>query len=194
VRDGRKNQEDTGINPDRAGKIVWKYRKIFPVVLEYCCNQAQPTALTEKERSGEALMTAVKKNNPLKAGRQAGSNPGLYVVKDRETKPGSPARTTRKRTVPRFLSICLLAFGLYLAVMFAVGGYQVWQLKAKLKSLEEERRLLLEEQKALEEDIKSLNDPEIIERMARENLGMVKEGETVIMPAVTADHKSGQSR
>ncbi|MCR4440683.1 MAG: septum formation initiator family protein [Peptococcaceae bacterium] len=129
-------------------------------------------------------MAAVKKNGSGKAGRQASSRPDLYVINGSNLPP-AVSRTKRKRRISRFLSLCLFAFGLYLVIMFAVGGYQVWHLKAKLKSLEEEQRLLLQEQKELEEGIKSLNDPEIIERMARENLGMVKQGETVIIPALT---------
>jgi cell division protein FtsB len=93
-------------------------------------------------------------------------------------------RKTRRRKTPRYIKVCLSVVGLYLLVAFLTGGYQIWELSHKLHTLEDEQKMLIQQQKTLQEKVNSLNDPEIIERIAREDLGMVKTGETIIIPAV----------
>jgi len=93
-------------------------------------------------------------------------------------------RKTRRRKTPRYIKVCLSVVGLYLLVAFLTGGYQIWELSHKLHTLEDEQKMLIQQQKTLQEKVNSLNDPEIIERIAREDLGMVKTGETIIITAV----------
>lgn len=93
-------------------------------------------------------------------------------------------RRTKKRKTPRYFKICLSVLGLYLIFTFVTGGYQIWQLKKQMRVLEGEQNVLLQEQQGLANEIQSLNDPESIEKIARESLGMVKEGETIVVPAI----------
>ncbi|MDX9871999.1 MAG: septum formation initiator family protein [Clostridia bacterium] len=104
----------------------------------------------------------------------------------RTTKQTIVGRTKKKW--PRYLKVALSVAGLYVVFIFATGGYELWQLQQQMHILEEEQGALLEKQEALTEEIQSLNEPEIIERIARESLGMVKAGETIIVPAVPGEN------
>jgi len=114
------------------------------------------------------------------AGRRG--RPNLYIIDTNNPDPYASPLPKKKR--PGYLKIFAAVLGLYLLFSFLVGGYQVWQLKKQIQALESEQKLLLEQQNGLKEDIQSLNNAEIIERIARESLGMVKPGETVIIPAI----------
>lgn len=98
--------------------------------------------------------------------------------------PRQIVRKTRTRRTPRYLKIFFSALGLYLLFTFLTGGYQIWQLKKQINVLEQEQGTLLEKQQVLVNEMQSLNDPESIEKIARESLGMVKAGETIVVPAV----------
>lgn len=76
------------------------------------------------------------------------------------------------------------ALGLYLLFLFGKSGYDIWLLKEQMTELEQEQTRILEQQELLKQEIESLNDPEVIEKLARENLGMVQQGETIIVPAI----------
>jgi cell division protein FtsL len=93
-------------------------------------------------------------------------------------------RRTKKRKIPRYFKLCLSVLGLYLVFAFVTSGYQIWQLNKQIHVLEGEQDVLLQKQQGLTNEIQSLNDPESIERIARESLGMVKKGETVVVPAI----------
>lgn len=108
--------------------------------------------------------------------------PNLYVIEQSMTGE-QPVPLTPKKRRPGYLKLFAVVLGLYLLFSFIVGGYQVWQLKKQIQALENEQKNLLEKQKVLVDEMQSLNDPEIIERIARESLGMVKPGETIIVPA-----------
>jgi len=94
----------------------------------------------------------------------------------------------KKRRVPKYLKVLAAGLGLYLAALFCLGVYQMWDLKKQINTLEAEQRGLLEQQQRLKEEMNSLNSPQMIERIARESLRMVKPGETVIIPAYTGDN------
>ncbi|SHG43745.1 Septum formation initiator [Thermosyntropha lipolytica DSM 11003] len=53
----------------------------------------------------------------------------------------------------------------------------VWELETRKKALEAQKAQLLEENKRLNEEYQRATSLENIERIAREKLGMVKEGE-----------------
>jgi len=93
-------------------------------------------------------------------------------------------RRTKTRRTPRYIRICLFILGIYLIFTFVTSGYQIWQLKKQIYVLEEEQNTLLQKQQVLVNEIQSLNDPESIEKIARESLGMVKTGETIVVPAI----------
>ncbi len=76
-----------------------------------------------------------------------------------------------------------------LCCMVCVVGssvWQIWRLNAqvseRLDSLNQEKAKLLQEEKMLQEEIVLLNTPNYIEKLAREQLGLVKRGEILISP------------
>jgi cell division protein FtsB len=111
--------------------------------------------------------------------------PRLYVLNNEE----QVAKTIRKRRkIPKYFKLLSSALGVYLLFAFLAGGYEIWQLKKQLEQIDLEKKMLLEQRTQLEQDIKALQEPEIIERIARESLGLVKPGETVIVPAIPGEN------
>jgi septum formation initiator len=61
-----------------------------------------------------------------------------------------------------------------------IAGYSIYhfyEIKVQEARLTEEKKHLLEMQEALQEKKKDLEDPSVIEKKAREDLGLVKERE-----------------
>lgn len=88
------------------------------------------------------------------------------------------ARSKRKITIFRLLIIAVLMY-------FGWNGYQ-HQLKLNSIAMEREKIAktylqLEEENKILAEEKSKLNDNQYIEKIAREDLGLVKKGETPII-------------
>lgn len=109
------------------------------------------------------------------------TRPNLYVVnKEKSEAPAS----VKKRKAPSPLRIVLGVLGLYMLFSFGTAGYQVWQLNQDLDVLEVDQKTLLEEQKALKNEVEALYKPEMIEKIARESLGLVNPGETKLLPAI----------
>ena len=78
-----------------------------------------------------------------------------------------------------------IAAGVLLAASLAGFGVResirVWQLRQELSALEADVSTLAEKQKALEAIAERLrSDPAYLEKLAREEMGMVREGETVL--------------
>ncbi|AFQ42172.1 FtsB family cell division protein [Desulfosporosinus meridiei] len=77
---------------------------------------------------------------------------------------------------------------IFLTVMIIVGSsmWQIWNLRTRvdgqLAQLNEEKAKLLKQEKLLNEEITRLNTPSYIEQLAREQLGLVKQGEILISP------------
>lgn len=83
----------------------------------------------------------------------------------------------------RFMTLILGSLVLYLAFNFGQGFYEIHQLKNEISSLEEEVTELQEINTQLLEDVEHLHSPEAIEKIARERLGLIRDGEIVIMRA-----------
>jgi cell division protein DivIC len=73
--------------------------------------------------------------------------------------------------------------------MVAVVGssaWQIWQLRSKVEGqlahLNQEKITLLQQEQLLNDEIAQLNNPSYIEKLAREQLGLVKRGEILISP------------
>lgn len=94
----------------------------------------------------------------------------------------------KKRKVPRYLKFILAFLGVYLLFSFLIGGYQIWQLKKEIAQYNTQKEELLAKQRELENELTALQEPEMIEKLARENLGMVKEGEILVVPAVPGEN------
>ncbi len=78
----------------------------------------------------------------------------------------------------------LAAVVLLLAAMAIVPLRQYLRQKSEIAGLERQVALLQQEQERLESRIRSLRDPEVLERLARKCLGMIRRGETafVVVP------------
>jgi len=117
---------------------------------------------------------------PARTRQKDKNTPSLYLV---QNKPS--ARVVRvKRKTPRWVKMILAGLALYLLFLFGKGGYELWNLKGQIEDLKLEQSRLMEEQQKLKQELESLNDPEVIEKIARESLGMVRRGETVVLPAI----------
>jgi len=74
------------------------------------------------------------------------------------------------------------------AIMVIVGSsvWQIWKLRSQvegqLAQLNQEKAKLLQQEKLLNEEITQLNTPSYVEQLAREQLGLVKQGEILISP------------
>ena len=71
----------------------------------------------------------------------------------------------------------------YLIFNFSHGFYQAHHLKQDIKALESQLTKAKEENTQLKKELDYSQTPEAIEKIAREKLGLIMPGETVIMRA-----------
>jgi cell division protein FtsB len=94
----------------------------------------------------------------------------------------SAARLPIEGLSPRRLGIVAM---IMLAVVLAVFGVKesvrAWQMRRDMRAVERELTTLRGQQTDLAKTVERLrNDPLYIEKLAREEMGMVREGETVL--------------
>ncbi|CAN5347444.1 hypothetical protein BH20ACT24_BH20ACT24_11630 [soil metagenome] len=99
----------------------------------------------------------------------------------------TPARRARIRLTPRAAVLILVVSALLLYLVVPLRSFIAQ--RDRLTQLEEQARALERQNSELEEEIRRLYDPEYLERIARECLGMVRPGEIpfVVVP------KSGEA-
>ncbi len=89
----------------------------------------------------------------------------------------------RQRVRIRLSSVLVLCF-----IILVVGSsaWQIWKLRSQVEGrlalLNQEKVKLLQQEKLLNDEITRLNTPSYIEQLAREQLGLVKQGEILISP------------
>lgn len=66
----------------------------------------------------------------------------------------------------------------------------VWDLTQQKEELQQQKAKLLQVNHSLKKQNDELNSPAAVERIAREQLGMVKQGEKVVVEVVTGNTKS----
>ena len=89
-------------------------------------------------------------------------------------------RNTVKKKRRGGILILLLFFSLLLILSVGKRGFiQQYRVRQERKRLEVELESLNKEKEKLEEEIEKLDDPEYIEKVAREEYGMAKENEKV---------------
>jgi len=106
---------------------------------------------------------------------------------------------TSRRTVPRWIPpLAVLGVVVLLAVIFGGAYWDTYQVRREAGRLARERDDLRKQNVQLREEIRLLNTPEYIERIAREQLGLVKPGEVAVIlvapspaPAVTDVNGAG---
>ena len=88
------------------------------------------------------------------------------------------------------LGICAVVYLLIPMVLGNMSMLKYFRMIDTYDELIEEEKVLLEQNKSIEKDIRSFrSDPETIERVARERLGLIRPGETVyqILPVQSSN-------
>lgn len=96
--------------------------------------------------------------------------------------PAQHRRAAGRRIRLRGLTLFLLALVSYCLVITARAEWQIYHLRRELAAAQQRRQSLLEERQALERELRRLADPAYLERVAREELGLVRPGEVLIVP------------
>jgi len=81
-----------------------------------------------------------------------------------------------------FLSIIV-----YVVICFGQQFYRIAAINSEIDSYLNTKKQLMEEQENLMEEIKLLENRSYIERIAREDLGLIKPGETLLVPGKPGD-------
>jgi cell division protein DivIC len=106
------------------------------------------------------------------------------------------ARLRERRRIPRWMFV--LAAGVIATALLGVFGstfLHVYRLEREASRLAQLQRDLEEQNAQLRAEIKALHTPDYVEKLAREQLGLVKPGETAFLivqtpappPSATAD-------
>lgn len=82
-----------------------------------------------------------------------------------------------KLVITTLVCICLM-------ITIIPRAKTIWELSQRKTELEQQKVLLVEKNKALTNEFKQAESLENMERIAREQLGMVKNGEQIIMPVI----------
>ncbi|MGI9861006.1 septum formation initiator family protein [Moorella naiadis] len=85
-----------------------------------------------------------------------------------------------RRPWPQVVALVII---LYLLYSFGHLGLALYQTNLQMRAYENQKAALLQQNASLKQQIQELNSDSYIERVAREELGLVKPGERVIMPA-----------
>ncbi len=95
-------------------------------------------------------------------------------MKTRQTKPkGKKVRIVNFRWLMIFLVVCSLSFGSQV--------YTIWEMKQEIKSLTAKKQQLVQENKQYQANLRAVRSDEMVEKLAREELGMIKPGEKVLI-------------
>lgn len=93
------------------------------------------------------------------------------------------ARKRRLRVTPRFFGVIAALFLLSMAVSYVSGFVEIWKIRREIRQVEEEIAQVEQRNAQLREELEYLQSDEYIEKVAREELGLVKPGETAIFVA-----------
>jgi len=113
----------------------------------------------------------------IRAGVDISSN---YVDIDYENKRSKKKKISFKLKPGKIFLIALLG---YIAFSFGQVYWQIVQLDKEIAHYQAIKKELLEERQKLQAEFEKLHSEAYIEREARKKLGLVKPGETVILPA-----------
>lgn len=104
----------------------------------------------------------------------------IQVEVKRQSSPG------KKRSQRRFAAF-MAAVLLLLTMPMIRTGISYFQLRHRLDEAQRTNQELMAVQEDLQKQIEDLEDPSVIERLAREELGLVKPGESVVIPSIPND-------
>lgn len=94
-------------------------------------------------------------------------------------------RRLKLKAAPWVIILCILV--IWIGINFARNGVRNYKLRIEIESLQREIAAIELRNQQLEEEILNWQSPEYVERVAREELGLVKPGETVYILAQPAD-------
>lgn len=101
-------------------------------------------------------------------------------MKTRQTKAtGKKVRSFKLRWLVVFLVVCSLSFGSQVV--------NIWNMKQEIKSLNAKKQQLARENKRYQADLRAARSDEMLEKLAREELGMIKPGEKVLIEVLPQD-------
>ncbi len=94
----------------------------------------------------------------------------------------SPRRAADRGLSPQRLgTVAMVALALGLAVFGVKESVRAWQMRRDMQTVERDLTTLRAQQEQLARTVDRLrHDPLYIEKLAREEMGMVREGETVL--------------
>ena len=96
-----------------------------------------------------------------------------------------------RRVHPGWIAAGALALVLLAALFGHKGLVQLWRLRGELESLHRDVQILEAENERLSRAIAELRDnPSVLERIAREELGLVRPGERVLRFPSTRRHEA----
>jgi len=93
----------------------------------------------------------------------------------------SGSRRRRKRVTPRFWIIVASIVFIYLGSSYAAGFIEIWRMRGEIRQIQEEIAAAEARNDALRQELDYLLSDEYIEKVAREELGLVKPGETPVI-------------
>lgn len=110
---------------------------------------------------------------------------------------GAPAyyrgRLRERSRVPRWVVLAAIAIGVSVFGAFGSTVLQVYRLEREAAQLAQHQRDLEEQNAQLRAEIQALHTPEYVEKLAREQLGLVKPGEVAFLIVQTpADTPPGR--
>jgi len=100
---------------------------------------------------------------------------------------GKKKQRKRWKLTPRFWILIGTVFFLYMSVSYVTGYIHIWQIKREIRQIEEEISRAEARNDQLRQELMYLMSDEYVERVAREELGLVRPGETAVIIATPDD-------
>lgn len=104
-------------------------------------------------------------------------------AKGRESQGDKLRSSGRKKAWSKLLVIAALAYGFVIVMSFGEQFMQLRSINRNIDQVQEKIRYMQQKNKELTQEIKRLQSDAYVERIAREKLGLVKPGETVLLQA-----------
>jgi cell division protein DivIC len=95
--------------------------------------------------------------------------------------------SVQKRKSQRRFTLIVMSVLALMVMPIIRDLYTYYQLTQDYEQVQQERDALLEVQAQLQEELAELDRPEVIEKLARENLGLVMPGESKIFQAIPTE-------
>lgn len=109
-------------------------------------------------------------------------------------KRGDVSKLQKKRRKLNRSKLIILAVILIGVAYFVFSGIKIIHLNTEKAKVEEKNRQLKEEVENLTQQLEAINSPEFIERLARKNLKLVKQGELMfVLPNLRGNEDSDET-